>query len=121
LRVAIGATAVVEGIAYVSDPNDAALWSWILGVLALCGGVLLLIGFLTPIAGSLILLGALGIACSWLPAPILNLFDATLRTAFVAVVVVAVVFLGPGALSLDARLFGRREIIIPRGPRSLRS
>ena len=30
-----------------------------------------------------------------------------------AIVSVALVLLGPGALSLDARLFGRREIIIP--------
>ncbi len=28
-------------------------------------------------------------------------------------ILVALVFLGPGAFSLDARLFGRREIIIP--------
>jgi hypothetical protein len=33
---------------------------------------------------------------------------------------VAVVFLGPGAFSLDARLFGRREIIIPPVSRSPR-
>ena len=32
----------------------------------------------------------------------------------------ALVLLGPGAFSLDARLFGRREIIIPEGGRSLR-
>jgi hypothetical protein len=33
-----------------------------------------------------------------------------------AAIAVAVIFLGPGALSLDARLFGRREIIIPNNP-----
>jgi hypothetical protein len=34
---------------------------------------------------------------------------------------VAVALMGPGAFSLDARLFGRREIVIPplhRGPES---
>lgn len=30
-----------------------------------------------------------------------------------AIICVALVLLGPGAFSLDARLFGRREIIIP--------
>jgi uncharacterized membrane protein YphA (DoxX/SURF4 family) len=34
-----------------------------------------------------------------------------------AVISVALVLLGPGAVSLDARLFGRREIIIPGPPR----
>jgi len=33
-----------------------------------------------------------------------------------AVISAALVLLGPGAFSLDARLFGRREIIIPEGP-----
>jgi len=37
-------------------------------------------------------------------------------TAFIlAAISAALVLLGPGAFSLDARLFGRREIIIPEG------
>jgi len=34
-----------------------------------------------------------------------------------AAISAALVLLGPGAFSLDARLFGRREIIIPEGGR----
>ena len=34
---------------------------------------------------------------------------------------VAITFLGPGAYSLDARLFGRREIVLPSGGRPDRS
>jgi hypothetical protein len=37
-----------------------------------------------------------------------------------AAISATLVLLGPGAFSLDARLFGRREIIIPEGPRSRR-
>lgn len=33
---------------------------------------------------------------------------------FEVTIPIAVAFLGPGAFSLDARLFGNREIIIPR-------
>jgi len=33
----------------------------------------------------------------------------------------AITFLGPGAYSLDARLFGRREIVLPSGGRQDRS
>ena len=32
---------------------------------------------------------------------------------FAGIMAAAIVFLGPGAFSVDARLFGRREIIIP--------
>jgi hypothetical protein len=45
------------------------------------------------------------------------LLDTKWIVALVLAVAAAVVPLGPGALSLDARLFGRREIIIPRSPR----
>jgi uncharacterized membrane protein YphA (DoxX/SURF4 family) len=52
------------------------------------------------------------------PPPSLNLFEALLPTFLVVVVAVAIIFLGPGAWSVDGRLFGRREIIIPHTSRS---
>ena len=81
--------------------------------MAIASGALLLSGFLTPVAGVLIGLGALGIALGWLPAATRNLFDAELPAVFAVIMSAAIVFLGPGAFSIDARLFGRREIIIP--------
>jgi hypothetical protein len=52
-----------------------------------------------------------------LPPPTPNLFDARLSAILAAIMAAAIVFLGPGAFSLDARMFGRREIIIPQAPR----
>ena len=83
---------------------------------AIAAGVLLLIGFLTPFAGILLGLGGGAILLSILSAPDPNLLDSRVSMVFVVVVAAAIVFLGPGALSLDSRLFGRREIIIPSGP-----
>ena len=40
-------------------------------------------------------------------------FDARLSLILLMAMTVAIFLLGPGAYSLDARLFGRREIIIP--------
>jgi uncharacterized membrane protein YphA (DoxX/SURF4 family) len=113
LRAAVGATSVIQGLGSLTDSSVSTLLTRAAGWLAVASGALLLIGFLTPAAGMLVALGAIGVALSWFPAPASNLFDAKLPTVLVVVVAVALVFLGPGALSLDARLFGRREIIIP--------
>jgi uncharacterized membrane protein YphA (DoxX/SURF4 family) len=101
----------------LADGGVSTLGTRLAGWLAIASGTLLLIGFLTPIAGTVAALAAIGVAFSWFPAPAANLFDAKLPTALVVVVAVAIVLLGPGALSLDARLFGRREIIIPHQSR----
>jgi uncharacterized membrane protein YphA (DoxX/SURF4 family) len=82
------------------------------GSLAVASGISLLIGFLTPIAGVLVsVLAAMWISIG--PAANPSLCASTLSVAFLAAVAFAVVLLGPGAFSLDARLFGLREIIIP--------
>jgi uncharacterized membrane protein YphA (DoxX/SURF4 family) len=83
------------------------------GLAALAAGVLLLIGYLTPIAGAAVGLGAIGVELSLLPACASTLFDSRPAIVFAVTMLVAILLLGPGAFSLDARIFGRREIIIP--------
>jgi uncharacterized membrane protein YphA (DoxX/SURF4 family) len=94
---------------------------WIVGLLAVASGALLLLGFLTKATCVLVILGSLGIALSWFPASPLNFFDTKLSLLFVIIMAAAIILLGPGAFSLDARLFGRREIIIPYASRSPKS
>jgi uncharacterized membrane protein YphA (DoxX/SURF4 family) len=108
---------VVQGVVYLSDHNNLNLEIWFAGILAVASGVLLLIGFLTPAASALMALAVMGIALSWFPPPAPHLFDAPLPAVLVMVIAAAVALLGPGALSLDCRLFGRREIIIPQAVR----
>ena len=45
------------------------------------------------------------------------LFDGQLVSLEMIVMAVSIAMLGPGAFALDARLFGRREIVIPPVPR----
>lgn len=54
----------------------------------------------------------------WVPALSVKALDSPLSVVFVITMSVAIILLGPGAYSLDARLFGRRKIIIPRPHRS---
>jgi len=97
----------------LADPGNLSLEGAAIGLAAIATGALLLVGFLTPVAGALVGLGTLGIALAWFPAATPNLFDAKLPAAFAVIMSAAIVFLGPGAFSIDARMFGRREIIIP--------
>jgi len=85
--------------------------------MALAAGVLIVIGFLIPIVGAVVTIGAIAIGLSLLPACQPTLFDSRIQTVFGATMLLAIVVLGPGAVSVDARIFGRREIIIP-SPRS---
>jgi uncharacterized membrane protein YphA (DoxX/SURF4 family) len=121
LRATVGATAVAQGVASLTDWGNQTIGTWVAGLLAVASGVLLLIGFLTPLTVAIVGLGGAGIALSWLPAPIPNLLDSELATFFIVIMAAAIGLLGPGAFSVDARLFGRREIIIPPVVRSPKS
>ena len=89
-----------------------------IALLLLLTGACLLIGFLTPILSPLAALECLGIVFSWFPLPISSWFGSTLAIAQMIAICVAIAFLGPGAFSLDARLFGWREIVIPPAPQN---
>ena len=116
LRGAAGAALLVQGTAYFMDSHDLSLLTWAIALLTVASGAALLIGYLTPFASALAALFSLGSVFSWFPLPHLDLFEARLTAGLAAVIVVALVCLGPGAYSLDAHLFGRREIIIPSSP-----
>jgi uncharacterized membrane protein YphA (DoxX/SURF4 family) len=120
LRAVFGVALLMQGACYATETN-ASPAAGILGAVTLAAGGLLFIGFLTPIAGVMAAMGAIGVAVSWLPGCTQNLFDSRLALAFGSAMLAAIIALGPGSLSIDARLFGRREIIIPpRVPSSQR-
>jgi hypothetical protein len=83
LRAAVGVTLLVQGLAYLDDWDDPNLLALPIGLSAVACGASLLIGFLTPFACVLVWLGSAGVALSWFPSPIPNLFDARLSTVFV--------------------------------------
>jgi uncharacterized membrane protein YphA (DoxX/SURF4 family) len=118
LRVALGATVLIQGSAYLFERQDLRFGPWAVCLLALGSGGALVMGFLTPIASVVVLLGGMGIAFSWLPVPSWNLFSGNPLSMDAIIMALAAVFLGPGAFSLDARLFGRRRVIIPSVSRS---
>jgi uncharacterized membrane protein YphA (DoxX/SURF4 family) len=84
---------------------------WAPGLLALVIGISFILGFLTPLAGSVSALT--GIAIRWLH-PEWSVSMTGLSGVNTLAMVIAITLLGPGAFSLDAYFFGRRKIIVHR-------
>ena len=95
LRVLVAVSVIVRTIAYLRTAETLAGWSIV--VLLLASAACLLLGFATPVAAVLIGLTSL--------YPLQDLEIVVLATV--------IALLGPGAFSIDARMFGRREILIP--------
>jgi uncharacterized membrane protein YphA (DoxX/SURF4 family) len=105
--------ALAQGGLDLAGQRDTSAGMWIPGLLAVAAGLSLWIGILTPFAAMLVGLLTIGMWSSLVPMAQPNPFASALSVALVAIVSASVALLGPGAFSLDARLFGLREIIIP--------
>src|SRR5215831_4939060 len=121
LRLVVGLVLVIQGTAYLKELPGLTLSKWAILALILTCGACFVVGILTPVTSVLIVLSNIGYALSLMPAPPENLFESKLVIINTIAISVAILFLGPGAFSVDARLFGRREIIIPCPQRSLKS
>lgn len=114
LRAATGAVLITQGVTYFGDKHESSgLFPVSIACLGILVGVLLLVGLLTRVVALLAALAGVSSIFAWFPGSSVNSFDAHMTAALSAVIAVSLICLGPGALSLDARLFGRREVIIP--------
>jgi uncharacterized membrane protein YphA (DoxX/SURF4 family) len=119
LRLTLAINAITCGADLLAGMGGHASSAWA-GAVAIAAGLALLIGFLTPFASASITIGCLVMSVSSPLVPMPNEHISILTAFDLAAISIALVLLGPGAFSLDARLFGRREIIIPEGRRPTR-
>jgi putative oxidoreductase len=105
MRLVAGASLVIHGFARLqTEPSVPFI---VLAVSAIGVGILLLAGLWTPIAGMLVAALALWNVIIRPGNPSACIFMATIGAALALV--------GPGAWSLDARIFGWKRIDV-RGP-----
>ena len=103
---------------YLINGQDTKILTLIAAMLSSITGLFLLLGLFNWLACSLSALISLGTILAPISAPGLNGASARFSALFTAVMAIALLCLGPGAYSLDARRHGRREIIIPVRHRS---
>jgi uncharacterized membrane protein YphA (DoxX/SURF4 family) len=109
LRLSLGTVLIGFGTASLfgkSPEPVAALQNF----LALPGGIFLLAGLWTPVTSTFAALAEVWIAMS----PGSSHMSQTWMHGFLAVVALSISMLGPGAWSVDARLFGRKRFDIDR-------
>jgi len=103
LRAVAAVGALYQGAALLTTPLPGVLAAQ---VVAAGAAALTLVGFWTPVAGMLMAVAELCLAFSRNTDPSMHILLAPLA--------VALAMLGPGAWSVDARLFGRKRIQIPQ-------
>lgn len=112
LRALVGCSLIAQAFGYVQTPNPS-LAACCLAAVTFAAAAFLLAGLMTPFVALFVASCGIGIALSYIPLPDGALFDSNLAIINLIVLSVAIALLGPGAFSLDARMFGRREITIP--------
>lgn len=114
LRAVSGVVALVQGGVIAFGPDAVGPAAWLTALLAAASGAALLLGFLTPVASGVIALGGAAITFHGPASAAVNLLADPLAALLIVAMAVATACLGPGAFSLDAWLFGRREVLIRR-------
>jgi hypothetical protein len=109
LRLAVGGAASSQAWLLIAA-NHGPHTGVVVALLALVTGLALIIGVVTPIASVLLSAGGLALAVQPSVYSHLLLFESIMARLEFVVMAAALTSLGPGALSLDARLYGRREI-----------
>lgn len=113
LRLVVAATLVGHGVLCAQASDRMTAMVWVSFIFLLISGACLLVGFLTPILSLLAAIECLAIAFSWFPFELTGPLESKLALVAITAIAASIALLGPGAFSLDARLFGWKEIVIP--------
>jgi putative oxidoreductase len=109
VRLCLGTALIYSGAAAFL-PGAADTIAIVENLIAISAGTCLLVGLWTPLAGGLAALVAIAQALTRYSA----IGPTTWIHGFLTVLSVSIAMLGPGAWSIDARLFGRKRFDLDR-------
>jgi uncharacterized membrane protein YphA (DoxX/SURF4 family) len=112
LRATAGGIAAVQGGQYLTHVEEPTAGSSAVALLLIVSAIGLITGFMTPGAAVAMTVGTILMTGPWAPSSGASLLDGV-GAVLVVADALALAVLGPGAYSVDAYLFGRREIVIP--------
>jgi putative oxidoreductase len=104
LRLVAGATLIHSGI--VCSSQGSPLVTGALQIFGVLSGLILMIGFFTPVVGALAAIEQVWIGASQISTHLGDPRSAIAQASLAA----SLAMIGPGAWSIDARRFGRRRI-----------
>lgn len=108
LRLTVAGTILFLPLFFFFEPIKSTYRGWLIGAVSIVLSATMISGFLTPVVSALIS------SCGIL---FLTLSARETGLSFVIYLIIlsfVILLLGPGAYSIDARLFGRREIILSK-------
>lgn len=101
LRVGVGIALIYPGVSGLLG-GPGSLDTVVRDVIEVVGGSLLLAGLWTPVAGALVAVDEIWIG-------VLSSPESRWNHIFLALLAAGLAMVGPGAWSIDARLFGRKR------------
>lgn len=105
-RLLIGASLIYSSLAIIITSEAVSFSSVVVPFAGIVSGTLFVLGLWTPVAGGLAVT-----VQAWMV--LWNRGDPS-SSAALAALAATIIMIGPGAWSLDARLFGRKRLKIPR-------
>ena len=113
IRAALGFAAADHAWVLLAGPVDVPFRHYLAAGLALVAGVALILGLLTPVFSTLTAGVGASALLHWIPVPASSPLAPPSAAVALIATAIALAMLGPGAFSIDAPLFGRREVIVP--------
>jgi hypothetical protein len=110
LRLAVGGIASLQASLIIAAAPGAVNGNVLIAASVIFIALALIVGFITPVASVLLTIGGMIVMLDPGMAAKLPIFESWIARLEFIVLSAALICLGPGAISLDARLYGRREV-----------